>query len=212
MTASLSICVFYWGDSDLYACADVALRASSYLYRPVCGHSRLQKLQQLAGSWWFYSPAGHSLLHNWTAPRRQCCTWTHIIKRRGVNGYGNVVIFSTPKCISVFVQIGIVCSWMHLKFCVCMFLCIQMMYLKSLPWRFPFSGSPGSGQELDACLTPPSFTTQRDRQVESQGQMGYNEAQMRLFHALRILRLSMWCKLWSQSRSTEMLHCTLTWL
>lgn len=34
-------------------------------------------------------------------------------------------------------------------------------YLKSLPWRFPFSGSPGSGQEFDACLTPPSFTTHR---------------------------------------------------
>lgn len=31
-------------------------------------------------------------------------------------------------------------------------------YLKSLPMRLPFSGSPGSGQELEACLIPPSFT------------------------------------------------------
>lgn len=46
------------------------------------------------------------------------------------------------------------------------------LYLKSLPWRLPFSGSPGSGQELDACLTPPSFTTQRDRQVEIPTQTG----------------------------------------
>lgn len=63
------------------------------------------------------------------------------------------------------------------RFCTDVHLCISVkeqlrvfqLYLKSLPWRFPFSGSPGSGQELEACLTPPSFTTQRDRQVESQG-------------------------------------------
>lgn len=40
-------------------------------------------------------------------------------------------------------------------------LLLSLSYLKSLPCRFPFSGSPGSGQELDACLTPPSFTAQR---------------------------------------------------
>lgn len=45
----------------------------------------------------------------------------------------------------------------------------KLWYLKSFPWRFPFSGSPGSGQEFDACLTPPSFTTQRDRQVIDKG-------------------------------------------
>lgn len=116
MTASYSICVFCCGVSHLHACADVALRALSYLCRPVCGHSRLQKLQPLAGSWWFYSPAEHSLLHNWTAPRRQCCTRTDIIKHRGVNGNGNVFIFTT-----LFVQTGTVCSWMHLKLLVQVF-------------------------------------------------------------------------------------------
>lgn len=32
-----------------------------------------------------------------------------------------------------------------------------IFYLKSEPIRFPFSGSPGSGHKLDACLIPPSF-------------------------------------------------------
>lgn len=39
-------------------------------------------------------------------------------------------------------------------------------YLKSLPIRLPFSGSPGSGQELDACLMPPSFTVNSEHSLK----------------------------------------------
>ncbi len=38
-------------------------------------------------------------------------------------------------------------------------------YLKSLPTRLPFSGSPGSGQELEACLIPPSFTANSEHSL-----------------------------------------------
>ena len=38
-----------------------------------------------------------------------------------------------------------------------------MFYLKSEPIRFPFSGSPGSGHKLDACLIPPSFTAKQNK-------------------------------------------------
>lgn len=38
-------------------------------------------------------------------------------------------------------------------------------YLKSLPMRLPFSGSPGSGQELEACLIPPSFTANSEHSL-----------------------------------------------
>lgn len=43
-------------------------------------------------------------------------------------------------------------------------------YLKSEPMRLPFSGSPGSGQELDACLMPPSFTAKSERETERRGE------------------------------------------
>lgn len=48
--------------------------AASYLCRPVCGRSRQQRPQPLSGSWWSYCPGERSLLRNWTAPRRRCCT------------------------------------------------------------------------------------------------------------------------------------------
>lgn len=43
-----------------------------------------------------------------------------------------------------------------------------IFYLKSEPIRFPFSGSPGSGHKLDACLIPPSFTGKRKNKNKQQ--------------------------------------------
>lgn len=46
-----------------------------------------------------------------------------------------------------------------------------MFYLKSEPIRFPFSGSPGSGHKLDACLIPPSFTGKKKEKKEQQNKI-----------------------------------------
>ena len=73
----------------------------------------------------------------------------------------------------------------HVCMCVCVRECVCVcVYLKSEPVRFPFSGSPGSGQELDACLIPPSFTTARHygKQEDSQSKAPWEIGRVRARH------------------------------
>lgn len=69
-------CIFPWCVC-VFDCCDMRKDSISNLCRLVCGHSRLQKLLPLSGSWWICCLEVHSPLHNWTALCCQCCTKSH---------------------------------------------------------------------------------------------------------------------------------------